>query len=140
MSRIELPLPILFAWMVLTLVLMGQGIRLAADRQEGFEPSRPAVLRTDGELEVDADTREIVFLEPLTDRLAVYQQLPERNLMRWVETVETGNPVLLIPLAGLGPGDYVVCGAPAATDASTQEMDRPAETLDVRARFRILPR
>jgi hypothetical protein len=139
-SRIELPLPILFAWMILTLILMGQGIRLASDRQEGFEPSRPAVLQVGRELEVDANTRQIVFPDPPGVRLAIYQELPERNLMRWVETTEADSGVLLIPLEGLEPGSYLVCGAPTGANASSQEMDRPAEALDVRTRFRILPR
>ncbi len=139
-SRIELPVPILFAWMILTLILMGQGLRLASDRQAGFEPSRPPTLQTDALLDVAADTREIVFLDPPTERLAIYQELPERHLMRWIEIKDARGSVLLIPLEGLDPGNYLVCAAPEAPDARSQEMDRPAETLDVRARFRILPR
>ncbi len=139
-SRIELPVPILFAWMILTLILMGQGLRLAADRQEGFEPSRPATLQPGTLLEVDADARQIVFLNPTTDRLAIYQELPERHLMRWIETGDARSAVLLIPLEGLDGGNYLVCTAPGTPDALAREMDRPTETLDVRARFRILPR
>ena len=139
-SRIELPVPILFAWMILTLVLMGQGYRLASDRQEGFEPSRPATLQAGTPLDVDADTREIVFLDPRADRLAIYQELPERRLMRWIEIQDARSSVLLIPLEGLDPGTYLVCAAPVSSGSHTREMDRPAEALDVRARFRNLPR
>ena len=136
-SRIELPVPILFAWMVLTLTLMGQGLKLAADRQEGFEPSRPATLQTGALLEVDAGAREIVFLNPPAERLAIYQELPERRLLRWIEIEDARSTVLLIPLEGLDGGLYLVCVAPGSSDARDQEMDRPAAALEVRARFRI---
>ena len=138
-SRIELPAPILFAWMVLTLVLMGQGLRLASERQQGFEPSRPATLETGVRLDVAAGTGDVAYLDPPTDRLAIYQELPERRLLRWIETEAPRSTVLLIPLEGLDPGDYLVCTAPGASAARAREMDRPTEALDVRARFRILP-
>ena len=139
-SRIELPLPILFAWMILTLILMGQGLRLASDRQDSFEPSRPTTLQSGVPLDVDPDIREIVFVDPPADRLAIYQELPQRRLLRWIETEDPHRSVLLIPLQGLDPGSYLVCAASVTSDTHTREMDRPAETLDVRARFRILPR
>ena len=138
-SRIELPTPILFAWIVLTLVLMGQGMRLAADRQAEREPARPPVLLEGASLEVAPSEGAIVFRDSSDARLAVFQELPERRLLRWVESEAPGGEILLIPLDGLGPGDYVVADAPARTGAAEQEMDRPDATLSPRARFTVLP-
>ena len=139
MSRIDLPAPIFFAWIVLTLVLMGQGMRLAADRQAEREPSRIIVLTDDGTVDLGAETREILYTGEYEGRLAIFQELPERRLMRWVEIEPESASPLLIPLAGLGAGDYVVADAPARGGAAEQEMDRPERTLSVRARFRVLP-
>jgi hypothetical protein len=138
-TRIDLPAPIFFAWIVLTLVLMGQGMRLAADRQTEREPSRLTVLLADEVLELDADTREVLYDGERAGRLAIFQELPERRLMRWVEIEPGPGSPLLIPISGLGPGDYVVADAPARGGAAEQEMDRPETTLSVRARFRVLP-
>lgn len=140
MSRIEIPLPILFAWMVLTLVLMGQGMRLAADRQSEREPVRVSSIETGAVNSVLAGTRELVFPKPGPGRLALYQVLPERELLRWVEEVDADSAMsLLIPLAGLGPGEYLLREAPLAVSAADQEMDRPHRAPPERVRFRILP-
>jgi hypothetical protein len=138
-SRIELPAPIFFAWIVLTLVLMGQGMRLAADRQAETEPVRPRVLIEGASLEVSASVGSIVFRGAEGSRLAVFQELPERRLLRWVESGPSSGEILLIPLVGLGPGEYVVADAPERSGAAEQEMDRPEASLTPRARFTVLP-
>jgi hypothetical protein len=137
-KRIDLPAPIFFAWLVLTVVLMVQGMRLAQDRQETLEPFRPLVLGEGAAVEFRAQEGWILHEAGRRGRLAVYQVLPERRLLRWVEDEAAGSP-LLIPTAGFGPGEYVITDAPARSGAASQEMDRPAETLPVRARFTVLP-
>ncbi|RKZ08674.1 hypothetical protein DRQ32_08915, partial [bacterium] len=79
--RIELPLPVLFAWMALTVVLMVQGTRMAATRQETVEPARIVELRAGGDLELPASTVHLLYFDPapLAGRVALYQQLPERR-------------------------------------------------------------
>lgn len=141
MSRIEVPLPLLFAGMALIVVLMVQGTRLAADRQSEREPGRVTQLQPGEMLDLAAGAREFLYSDPGPGRLAVYQELPERRLLRWVEDDEPGRgQPLLIPLQGLGPGEYLITTAPDRTSAADQEMDRPATPAPVRARFRILPR
>jgi len=60
------------------------------------------------------------------------------GLTRWVEDEASDTP-LLIPTAGFGPGEYLITDAPARSGAASQEMDRPAESRAVRARFTVLP-
>ena len=82
---------------------------------------------------------EIVYLGDSGARLALYEVLPERNLLRWVGEGPATGGVLLIPLEGLGPGLYVLGDPPAAAGAAGQEMDRPEQSLGTRARVRVLP-
>jgi hypothetical protein len=137
-KRIDLPTPIFFAWLVLTVVLMVQGMRLAQDRQETLEPFRPLVLAEGASVEFPAGEGWILHPAGRPGRVAVYQVLPERRLLRWVEDEASDTP-LLIPTAGFGPGEYLISDAPARSGAASQEMDRPAESLPVRARFEVLP-
>jgi hypothetical protein len=146
-KRIDLPAPIFFAWLVLTVVLMVQGTRLAQDRQETLEPRRVAVLAEDPEtapegghaLSLHPGQGFLVHRGDPPGRLALYQVLPERRLLRWIEDEGHNQGPLLIPLTGLGPGDYAVADAPARSGAASHEMDRPEESLPVRARFTLLP-
>ena len=71
--------------------------------------------------------------------VVVRHPLPERRLLRWIEDEGPESGPLLIPTRGLGAGEYVIADAPAASGAATQEMDRPEQTLPVRAGFRLLP-
>jgi hypothetical protein len=138
-SRIELPAPIFYAWLVLTLVLMGQGIRLARQNQEDVEPHRPVVLAEGGQIELPEAFGPVLYEGSRPGRLALYEVLPERRLLRWVEDPGAESGPLLIPLEGLGAGDYVLADAPGETGAAGQEMDRPDRTLPARARFTVLP-
>jgi hypothetical protein len=138
-SRIELPAPILFAWLVLTLVLMGQGIRLARQDQVTLEPQRPVVLAEGGQVELPGSFGPLLYEGSRPGRLALYEVLPERRLLRWVEDPGSESGPLLIPLEGLGAGDYVLADAPGQAGAAGQEMDRPDQTLPARARFTVLP-
>lgn len=139
MKRIDLPAPIVFAWMALTVVLMAQGLRLASERQSAVEPHRPAVLRPGGEVEVRAGSGPILYLDETPGRLALYEVLPARNLLRWVQDSPDSGGALLVPLEGLGAGSYALAAAPGHSGAATQEMDLPEQSLPVRARFRLLP-
>ena len=139
MKRIDLPAPLFFAWMVLTLVLMVQGLRLAADRQAGHEPVRPAVLGPGEDLEIEPDRSRLLFVDDAPHALAVYEELPQRRLLRWTETTAPVSAILLVPLEGLGPGNYLLAAPPGAVSAAGQEMDLPEQELQVRARFTILP-
>lgn len=139
MKRIDLPAPIFFAWLVLTVVLMVQGMRLAQDRQESLEPHRPAALADGEQVEIRPGQEFVVYEGGRAGRLALYEVLPERRLLRWIEDEGTNEGPLLIPTTGLGPGEYALADAPARSGAAAQEMDRPDETLPVRARLVVLP-
>jgi hypothetical protein len=146
-KRIDLPAPIFFAWLVLTVVLMVQGMRLAQERQESIEPMRVGVLPEEPGIELEQDHSVslhsghgfVVYGAERPGRLALYQILPERRLLRWIEDEGTNRGPLLIPIEGLGPGEYAVAGAPERSGAASQEMDRPDEALPARARFTVLP-
>ena len=90
-------------------------------------------------LEFPAGDRWIVYEPGREGRLAVYEVLPERRLLRWIEDEGANAGPLLIPTLGFGPGEYVVADAPARSGAASQEMDRPDETVPARARFTVLP-
>lgn len=147
MKRIDLPAPVFFAWLVLTVVLMVQGMRLAQDRQSGLEPQRLPVLAdvtgspsaSDHPLSLHAGHGFVAYTGERPGRLALYQVLPERRLLRWVEDEGAGRGALLIPITGLGAGEYELADAPERSGAAAQEMDRPDETVPVRARFTVLP-
>ena len=147
MKRIDLPAPVFFAWLVLTVVLMVQGMRLAQDRQSELEPRRlPVLADVSGEspepehpLSLHAGHGFIAYTGERPGRLALYQVLPERRLLRWIEDEGRNRGALLIPLPGLAAGDYVLADAPESSGAAAQEMDRPDETVPVRARFTVLP-
>lgn len=147
MKRIDLPAPVFFAWLVLTVVLMVQGVRLAEDRQTGLEPRRLPVLAdvsggsVDGShpLSLHAGHGFIAYTGERPGRLALYQVLPERRLLRWIEDEGRNQGALLVPITGLGAGDYELADAPERSGAAAQEMDRPDETVPVRARFTVLP-
>jgi len=137
--RIQLPAPILLAWLVLTVVLMGQGLRLAKDRQGSLEPQRPEFLVEGGQTEIPKGDVPLLYLADRPGQLALYQVLPERRLLRWIEDAGTRGGPLLVPTTGLEPGEYEITDAPSRAGAASQEMDRPDETLPVRARFTVLP-
>jgi hypothetical protein len=147
LKRIDLPAPVFFAWLVLTVVLMVQGMRLAQDRQSDLEPRRlPVLVDASGEapetghpLSLHAGHGFIAYTGERSGRLALYQVLPERRLLRWIEDEGRNQGALLIPITGLGAGDYELADAPESSGAATQEMDRPRETVPVRARFTVLP-
>ena len=71
-------------------------------------------------------------------RVALYQILPERPLIRWIEAAgSTSRRWLTIPLRGLPPGVYAVCAVDPAATAGPVEMDRPTEELRELGRFEV---
>src|SRR5690606_39135903 len=77
--------------------------------------------------------------DAVPERVALYQWLPSRTLVRWVESPSEAraDEFLVIPLEGLQPGDYAVCAVDAAATARPREMDLPPEDLVVIARMRV---
>lgn len=146
MRRISLPWPWL-ALLVLALALsFAQGLRLASERQQSLEPA-PVLASLQigcekgempGEAVIAGGTDHgVLGIEracPTPVRLGLVQIFPERSLLRWVEPAPSRR-ALHLPLAGLEEGRYALVALAPETAAQPREMDRPPESLDVRAAF-----
>jgi len=127
-------------------VLLAQGLRMAQDRQERLEPAVLAgaiALPCDNsippaEIEVRRQSRR-AMLQLSRDcddasRLAIIQELPEREILRWAEAGPAAD-ALVVPLEGLGDGIYRIVTLPAGEVEAPREMDRPIAKWPVRARM-----
>ncbi len=148
MRRFSVPWPALALLLTTTLVLAVAGSKMAADRQQRLFPSPVrAELRLDCGAEgpssslptLDPSSEGVVLLRRECDtpmRLALFQEFPERQLLRWMEP-EAGRRSLSLPLEGLDPGLYRIVTVPDAGPASPREMDDPVRDWPVRARFEV---
>lgn len=146
MKTPRVPLPWALLLLALAVVAWVQGLRAASVRQERLLPARAsagAVAPGDSVAVLPAGLRFAVveLPEPTPVRLALYQWMPSRTLVRWIEPIggAHGERFLVVPLEGLQAGDYAVCVVDPSASAGPREMDRPAEELDVIARLRIPP-
>lgn len=120
-----------------------QGLRMARDRQDTLRPRRivatipagvadpvPVVRHSPGDLLL------VRFPGAGEDRVGLYQILPERTLVRWIEDGR-GSTDLVVPLAGLSPGRYAITRHGDDATATVRDMDRPPEELEILARFEL---
>jgi len=136
---IAVPWPLLLILVGLTAAAWIQGLRAAAQRHEALQPARstmvPDTLEA-GRAEGGFVTFDLGATPPA--RVALYQILPERPLIRWIEEAEpSSRRWLTIPLRGLPIGVYAVCAVDPAATAGPVEMDRPTEELQELGRFEI---
>ena len=134
---LAVPWPLLLILVVLALVAWIQGLRAASDRHARLQPERATALVTDGAIVVAEDRFVVVDLgEAPPSRVALYQLLPSRPLIRWIEPAGAATRRhLVVPLDGLVPGDFAVCAVDPSATAGPTEMDHPADELDVHLRF-----
>lgn len=144
----RIPWPIVVGLVGLCAIGWVQGLRTAALRSESLEPGRAGVLLPlqgdPGEeiTEISATERFLLLDTEATGagRLALYEWLPGRPLLRWLEDASSPRPRwVVIPLEGLEDSEFAVCEAIHDAAVGPREMDLPAERLDVVARFRLVP-
>lgn len=139
---VPVPWPLLLILVGLTAAAWIQGLRAAAQRHETLQPARSAMLpHAPDPLESERGFVTFDLGEAPPPRVALYQILPERPLIRWIEAA--GAPTrrwLTIPLRGLPAGIYAVCAVDPSAEAGPVEMDRPTEELRELGRFEVTAR
>lgn len=148
MARLVRSIPVAWPFLLVLVALAAaawiQGLRMAADRSERLRPVRvaPLVLDADGTATVSTAARfaTVDLGDDPPPRLGLYQILPARPLVRWIEDAGADRPYrqLVVPLEGLPPGTYALCAVDAAATAGPVEMDRPEEELVEVGRFRVV--
>ena len=146
MNRVRVPLGVALLLFALALVAWIQGLRTASVRQERLLPARASAgtIAPGDSVAVLAAGLRFAVVElptPTPERLGLFQWMPSRTLVRWIEStaLPAQAPYLVIPLEGLQAGDYAVCAVDRDALAGPREMDRPAEELQVIARLRVSP-
>ena len=69
--------------------------------------------------------------------VVLHQIFPERAVLRWLEAEPSGDPWLVIPLAGLADGDYGLAWAGPNELEGAMEADGPIQARAWIARFRL---
>ena len=143
---LPVPWPVIVILVGLALVAWVQGLRSAAERSAQLQPRRvvtivPSAAATDS-VHADAAFVNVDLGRFPPPRVGLYQILPARPLVRWIEPadVDPARRWLVVPLGGLPPGTYAVCAVDPDADAGPVEMDRPLEELDELGRFRVVDR
>lgn len=138
-----IPWPVLAVLVILAVASWIQGLRMAADRSARLQPARAIMLSLDAPEEPTVSQKarfvEIDLGDVPPARLGLYQILPARPLVRWIEPAgaDPTRRTLVVPLEGLPPGLYALCAVDPDAEAGPVEMDRPLEDLDERGRFRV---
>ena len=136
---VPVPWPLLLILVGLTAAAWIQGLRAAAQRHETLQPAGSVMLPADTG-PVGPERRFVTFdlgAAP-PPRVALYQILPERPLIRWIEAAEAPpRRWLTIPLRGLPAGVYAVCAVDPSAEAGPVEMDSPTEDLRELGRFEV---
>lgn len=121
-----------------------QGLRAASVRQDRLQPARASagLVAPGDSVAVLPPGLRFALVElpaPVPARLGLYQWMPARSLVRWIEPMPAParERFLVIPLEGLQPGDYAVCAVAPDASAGPREMDLPGEQLEVVARLRV---
>lgn len=141
---LPVPWPLLLALVGLALIAWVQGLRIAAERSDALQPRRIATVqpRPDARDDVRSDAGfvnvDLGRFPP--ERVGLYQILPARPLVRWIEPADRdpSRRWLVVPLGGLPAGTYAVCAVDPDADAGPVEMDRPLEELVEIGRFRVV--
>jgi len=147
MARLVRSWPVPWPVLAILVILAGaswiQGLRMAADRSARLQPIRTEILSLDPTGETTVARGERFALIDLGEnppaRVGLYQILPARPLVRWIEVPDmaTSRRSLILPLEGLPSGVYAVCAVDPDAQAGPVEMDRPLDELDERGRFRV---
>lgn len=144
MNRAHTPWAIALLLFALAVVAWIQGLRAASVRQDRLQPARASagVVAPDDSVAVLPPDLRFAVVElptPVPARLGLYQWMPARTLVRWIETMPAPAPerFLVIPLEGLQPGDYAVCVVAPDASAGPREMDLPGQQLEVISRLRV---
>lgn len=134
------PLLIHLVALAVLALLFVRGLQLARQKQQLLLPTTAVADLVAGErveLPAEGGPRYLLLSElPAGEqRWALYEILPARSILRWLSPWPAEASRLLVPLGGLGSGEYVLVRAGEGAEAAPRELDRPPEELSVVARF-----